>query len=590
MTDVTDEVPVLIVGGGGAGLTTSILLSRMGVQSLLVERHATTSHLPKAHVLNQRTMEILREAGVADDVYKRSCPPEHMASIAWATSLAGPRPEHGRVIGCVDAFGGGSATATYAVASPCVSTNLPQIRLEPLLRQHAESLAPGRVLFHHEVSSIEQDADGVTAVVVDRDSGAVRTVRARYLVGADAGRTVGPTVGVRMGGLADLVDMVSCHITADLSSVVDAGTLIHFLINPDGDGSMGSGVLVKMGPEHWDERSEEWVFHALVPPGDTASYAPDFMPDLIRRSLGLPDLQATVHAVSHWRLEASLADRYQVGRVFLVGDAAHKHSPTTGLGLNSAVQDAHNLAWKLHAVLAGHAGEGLLDTYEAERRPVGRRNVERATTTFFLHMNIDAALGLAPDLSKEASWARLTRLFSDAAEDADLRERVAAAIADECHEFGAQNVDLGFTYTSSAVVHDASAEHVYADAVTDFHPQTRPGHRIPHAWLVRADERRSTFDLTGRGRFTLVVDVAAGAAWAAAAKSVAEQQGVPLDVLEIGGDWHDSDGTWAAQREVAPDGAVLVRPDQHVAWRSMTGHPAPADVLRSALRYVLSAG
>jgi 2,4-dichlorophenol 6-monooxygenase len=592
-----DEVDVLIVGGGAAGLTSSILLSRLGVRSLLVERHANCSQLPKAHILNQRTMEIFRELGVADDVYKQGCPRDNMSTVAWSTSLTGPRPEHGRLIGRVDSWGGGAAVAAYEQASPCVSTNLPQLRLEPLLRQHAEALAPDRVLFQHEVVDFTQDTEAVTATVVCRQDGTRHTVRARYLVGADAGHTVGPAVGIQFGGLKDVVDMVSAHISADLSAYIDdPSVVIHFFVNPDGSGSLGSGVLVKMGPQHWDQHSEEWAFHALVPPGSAAQYEDDFMPDLIRRSLGVPDLPLTIHHTSHWRQEASLADRYRVGRVFVAGDAAHRHFPTTALGLNSAVQDAHNLAWKLHAVLSGHADASLLDTYQEERRPVGRRNIEQATTAAFTHRNIDAAIGLTPQMSPDQAWARFTELFSGTRDTAALRERVAAAIAHERHEVGAHNIEIGYTYTSSAVVHDGTASHVYADPVVDFHPQTRPGHRVPHAWLSRGGRQRSVYDLTGRGRFVLIVDASdpGGAAWAQAATDCADRLGVPLDVLRIGSVdsaddtmWTDTTAGWQAQREVGPDGAVLVRPDQHVGWRSMTGHPDPGPVLERALRYIL---
>ena len=582
-------VPVLIVGGGAAGLTASMLLSQLGVETLLVERHPGTSHLPKAHILNQPTMEIFREIGIADTVYERGAPHENMSRVAFATSLAGRSPLHGRLIGHVDAWGGGADTPAYEAASPCRHSNLPQLRLEPILREKAESLAPGRVRFHHELVAVEQDSDGVTARILDRSSRLEHTVRARYLIGADGGRTVGAAAGVQMAGPRDLVDMVSVHMTADLSRhLPDPSVILHFFINPDGQGSMGSGVLVKMGPEHWDEHSEEWVFHMLCPPGDEASFDEDWTLREVRDSLGIPDLQPRIHLVSRWRLEATLANRYRAGRLFVAGDAAHKHSPTTGLGLNSAVQDVHNLCWKLAEVLAGRAGDGLLDSYEAERRPVGRRNVERGTTTFFNHLRIDAAIGLEPGMSVEEGWARFAVLFSDTEEGRAVAERVAEAVAGSRDEFAAHNVELAGTYTSSAVVQDGSAEPVSPDAVRVFMPGTRPGQRIPHAWVDTGGRRLSTYDLTGRGRFTLIVD-AADTAWSGAAASLGADLGVPIDVVRIGagGDWADTTGAWEAQRQVAPDGAVLVRPDHRVGWRSPMAHPNPHAVLGEALRYIL---
>jgi 2,4-dichlorophenol 6-monooxygenase len=588
-TPLPSTVPVLIVGGGAAGLTASMLLSQLGVDTLLVERHPGTSHLPKAHILNQRTMEIFREIGIADTIYERGCPRENMSRVAFATSLAGPSPLHGRLIGHVDAWGGGGDIPAYEAASPCRHSNLPQLRLEPILRERAESLAPDRVRFHHEVVAVDQDPEWVTARIRDRSSRLEHTVRARYLIGADGGRTVGAAAGIQMAGPRDLVDMVSVHMTADLSGYVpDPSVILHFFINPDGQGSMGSGVLVKMGPEHWDEHSEEWVFHMLCPPGDEASFDEDWTVREVRDSLGIPELQPRIHLVSRWRLEATLANRYRAGRVFVAGDAAHKHSPTTGLGLNSAVQDVYNLCWKLGHVLAGQAGDGLLDSYEAERRPVGRRNVERGTTTFFNHLRLDAAIGLAPGMSAEDGWARFAVLYSDTEEGRAVAGRVAEAVAGSRDEFAAHNVELIGTYTSSAVVQDGSAEPVSPDPIRVFQPDTRPGHRIPHAWLDAGGRRLSTYDVTGRGRFTLIVD-AADTAWSGAAAAVAGDVGVPIDVVRIGvgGDFADATGAWREQRHVAPDGAVLVRPDQHVGWRSPTAHPHPDVVLAEALRYIL---
>src|SRR5262245_17644284 len=193
-TDVT--VPVLIVGGGGAGLTCSMLLSQLGVETLLVNALPTTSTLPKAHVLNQRTMEILRDVGVAAPIYERGTPLEHMRATAWYAGFAGPTADHGRRFARMEAWGAGSTDPDWAAASPCAQTNLPQIRLEPILRARAEALAPGRVRFHHELLSLEQDADGVSAVVADKDAGTEYRVRARHLLACDGGRTVGRLLGV----------------------------------------------------------------------------------------------------------------------------------------------------------------------------------------------------------------------------------------------------------------------------------------------------------------------------------------------------------------------------------------------------------
>ncbi|MGE3773028.1 MAG: FAD-dependent monooxygenase, partial [Gammaproteobacteria bacterium] len=331
------EVPVLIVGGGGGGLTLSIMLSDLGVPHLLVERHAGTSVLPKAHYLNQRTMEVMRQHGLAERLYAVGTPLANMGKVRWRTTLGGNGPFDARTFHEIDAFGGGALAAAYERDSPGPSSNYPQIRLEPLLREEAERRAPGCIRFHHELTSLAQDGDGASAEILDRDAARVRHVRARYVVAADGGKTLGPMLGVRMQGPTDLGRIVSSHISADLSRWWDDGCLITWFINPDHEGVFGSGAMVPMGPT-WGRHSEEWVVHFGFPPGQSTPFDEAGVVPHLRALLKLPTLELKVHKVSNWQLDAVLADRYQVGRVFFVGDAAHRHPPTTGLGLNTAIQ------------------------------------------------------------------------------------------------------------------------------------------------------------------------------------------------------------------------------------------------------------
>ncbi len=358
----TIETPVLICGGGGSGLSLSIFLSAQGVKSLLVERHDTTSHLPKAHYLNQRTMEIFREYGIADTVYQRGTKFENMHQVHWLTSLGGDGPLDRKTIYRMDAFGGGALYDTYTADSPVLSANLPLLRLEPVLREFAEKAELGDVRFSNELLDFTQDADGVTSTIKDLKSGETYQVRSQYLVGADRGRTIGPKIGIELQGPTNLVDMVSTHFTADLSAyITDDAPLIRWFINPEGGGGWASGAMVAMGPDQYDRHSPEWVFHFAFRPDD-----PEFDETLIvpriRALLKLPDLDIKVHRVSHWIVESILASKYGEGRIAVIGDAAHRHPPTTGLGLNSGIQDAHNLAWKLAALVKGQAGAALLDT------------------------------------------------------------------------------------------------------------------------------------------------------------------------------------------------------------------------------------
>jgi 2,4-dichlorophenol 6-monooxygenase len=429
------EVPVLIVGGGGAGLSASMLLSTQGVESLLVSSLPSTSVMPKAHVLHQRTMEIFSEVGVADAVYARGCPPEHMSHTAWYRDVAGDDPDAGRLIAKLECWGAGYTDPAWVAASPCRQTNLPQIRLEPLLRARAAELNPGGVRFGHELLSFAQDDDGVTATVRDRATDADYTVRARYLLGCDGGRTVGGQAGVTMEGHRDVMRSVSVHLSADLSPWMrDDDVLIRWIVHP----ALGDrfSVLVPMGPERWGTRSEEWVFHMNYPVPEEPLYDDDAkVLAQMRLRLGLPDFDPEIHVITRWSMEGLLASSMQVGRVFVLGDAAHRHPPTGGLGLNSAVQDAYNLCWKLAHVLDDRAGEELLATYEPERFPVDVRNTQRAVENALNHGALIRAIGIDPDDDPAVNAERSRLLWSERAEGEALREAAHPVIASQSMEF-----------------------------------------------------------------------------------------------------------------------------------------------------------
>ena len=586
---------VLIVGGGVSGLTASLLLSRLDVPHVLVERHPRTALLPKAHIINQRAMEIFREIGVDGDIYEHGCPPENMSTIAWMTSLAGPTPLHGRRIARADAWCGGPA---YASASPCRPTNLPQLRLEPLLRRRAEDRAPATVLFNHEMHSLAQTTDGVEAEIEDREHATRHAVRARYVIAADGGRTLGPALGVEMAGERGLLDMVSTHFSADLSAYwQDDSVVICFSTNPDGEGSLGSGVLLPMGPGTWGKSSKEWQYHSALHTGDPDAFDTPLMLSRMREMLGRPDLDAEIHSLSRWRFEAVVADKYRAGRCFFAGDAAHRHPPNGGLGLNTAVADVHNLAWKLALVLRGHANEALLDTYEQERRPVGQAVVARALRNWRAHIDIDAAMGLADAADRTEAWARTEELFSDTPAGELRRASVDRAVAAAAPEFTGQDIELGYRYAGEAIVAGGAAlgqDPRPGDG--GYAASTDPGRAMPHAWLTSrtSQERTSTLDLVSGTRFGLLVDTAASA-WSGGLAAAVGELGLPASLVGVisigdvgsGAEWWDIDQTWSRLRGVSPTGAVLVRPDRHVAWRANTVPADPASELTYALAWAI---
>jgi 2,4-dichlorophenol 6-monooxygenase len=351
------------------------------------------------------------------------------------------------------------------------------------------------------------------------------------------------------------------------------------------------GVLVPMGPTRWGPESEEWVFHLNYPMEDPRSLDDAKVESDMRTALGIGDHPVTIHKTTRWTLDGVVASQLRVGRVFLVGDAAHRHPPTGGLGLTSAVQDAHNLCWKIAAVLAGTANDGLLDSYEPERRSTVQRNVDRSVESAMNHIVIGDVLGLIePDLELDEGWTRIGRMWGDDPADDEYRRNARRALASQSMEFNEHNVEYGYTYTSDAIVDDGSPEPVSVDPIRVYAPSTRPGSSLPHAWIDTPDGPRiSTLHLVRPGRFMLIAGEQ-GDPWARAACDLAADQDLPIDVVSIGhldGDHLDPRCRWLRLRGIGADGAILVRPDRFVAWRSAGAADDPRRQLAAALGAIL---
>lgn len=531
-----EDAPVLIAGGGLVGLAAAMFLAQRGVRSVTVERLKAPSPLPRAAFFHMRTIELFRAAGIEDQVLeqsRREFTPD--GAVVAVESLAGRQ---------LAAFIPSLNEGVEAL-SPCRRWFVSQPGLEPILRRRAEA-AGASVLAGYEVVGAEQDGSGVRLTVRDVDTGAERTLRGRYLVAAEGGRSrVREQLGIGMEGRGVFSNSVTIYFRADLSRFLTGRNLsIIYVSNP----TLGGFFRL--------EKSGRRGFLAVNTVGDpradpvaavnaAADVSEPRLMELVRAAAGDPGLNVQIEGFSRWRATADVAERYQDGRVFIAGDAAHPMPPTGGFGGNTGVHDAHNLAWKLALALDGAARPALLDTYEAERKPVGRMTVDQAYARYVTRT--------APYLGAKDYPPLLD----------DFR------------------IELGYLYRSAAIASEPGAPEGTEDPRQS---RGRPGSRAPHLWIDRDGKAISTLDLFGGG-FTLLAGAAGGAWLDAAATAHAALPGARLSGHRIGEGRRGNAFTEAYGLE--PSGAALVRPDGFVAWRAPALPRNPAAALTGALRRVL---
>ena len=506
----TSEIDVLIVGAGPVGISAAMLLHKMGHSVRIIERREGPQRAPAAHVINARTFEVWRQIGVnVDHLRSLAQDPKAAGQVHWVTKLGGT------VLGSLPYERQGDEMLAI---TPTPLRNLAQHILEPVLVDELSGMGITVEYSTQWISMVQGDESVVSTVSHNQND---EVIVAKYLLGCDgASSAVRHTSGITMEGPDNLQSFATIHFTADLSSLTRECPGVLFWLCDQGMG----GTLISHGGDN------EWVYMHPVDAGYVISQSDEEFEAMVRSVLIDAQVDIKILRTSSWTMTSQIADRYRDGRVFLVGDAAHRFPPSGGMGLNSGVQDAHNLAWKLHAVITDTADDTLLDTYDPERRPIAQRNAQASLENAFKMIEVFEALG-KPN-----------------------QEGLADAINNQQTHFDMFGLQMGFRYELEGSTTPIAP--LSDDVIRNYTPSTEPGCRLPHGWLTRNDQRISSLDLIGLTRTTVI------------AGPTAEVVG---NCLQVGRDFDDPNNWWGAVLGLADDACITVRPDQHVASRDLVG-------------------
>lgn len=521
------NVEVLVIGGGPVGLATAALLGELGIETQLVERHPTTSKHPRGFGIHPRTMEVFRRLGVADTIRASGLPPEVAGGFGFVTRLngeerarlmLGPMPDHfGPEQGCF----------------------CPQYRYEQILRQRAQEQPSVSLAFGAEATGLDVVDGRANVQITDVNSGDTTVLTSRYVVAADGMHS--PTrsmLNVTETSTGAFGHSVSVYFRADLSPFRrDRPFALTWTVAPGAEGTLGIAAA----------DASEGTFTFAADPSDDFGNAE--LQERVRAAVGDPGVDIDVLDVLRWDYEQAVNDQWRVGPVFFCGDAAHRFPPHGGFGMNSGVQDAENLAWKLAAALRWGAADSLLDTYETERKPVAIYNGERAL--------------INTQRLAEADWTP---------------EHAAASLEAQHEHFLSIGQQMGTVYTSAATVDDGTESE--ESTVTNYVESGRPGARAPHVTLEDDGGRRiSTIDACA-STFLLLTGAGVGHV---------KDSDAPLAVINVGpeGSHRSVDRPWHAAYGLSPEGSVLIRPDGHVAARLPSTPDVPADAIAETLDAIL---
>lgn len=569
---------VAIVGAGPVGVSLACLLRQQGVSVEVYEMRSGLHRDPQAHVVNTRTMEVFREIGCARAVTAAAAPVEKMRFITWWETLAG------RELGAISLLEVSDPLERLQV-SPALIANIAQNVLEPILVGRFQELG-GRINFGHEVEAVESFEDGARLRI--RIPGGLTTVDADYVVACDGSRSsLRRAAGIEMQGPESLQKFITVYFTANLDRYVSRrpGPL-HWIVNQH-----VRGVLIGF------DLDRTW---ALMCPYDAPDSPTDFSADVARamvsKAIGDPAVDFEISSIGNWNMSAQVAACYRKERLIFAGDSAHRFPPSGGLGMNTGIQDAHNLAWKLAAVLKGRASDALLDTYESERRSIAVTNCSQSVDNAMRMLSLATALDFATsapvrplEIMEGECPPRDWGLDGDTPQATARRARLEDAISEQIEHFDFAGLDLGVCYEVGALI---ETEEVRPPAdVRVYTPSTVPGARLPHAWMLERGARRSSHDICRPDSFTLLTN-ASGPSFRESVRVAGEVTGAPICEVRVGpgGDVEDPGGSFASAEGYLSERAVLVRPDGHVAWAGRVAEgQLTAATLTSILQDVLKA-